>query len=79
MICAYDGCETGIHCRGLCARHYSHERRAGTLEARPYRVQDGPPLVCLCHHTEAEPGRDFGECPSCRRKPIALLEASVFG
>ena len=44
---------------------------------RRYTLAPAPPLVCLCHHTEADPGRNFGECPACRRKPMALIQASV--
>ena len=45
--------------------------------ARRYTLAPAPPLVCLCLHTEADPGRNFGECPACRRKPMALIQASV--
>ena len=46
---------------------------------RHYTRPTPPPLVCLCTPPLADPGRDFGECPACRRKPMALIQQSVFG
>lgn len=31
------------------------------------------PLVCVCPDTKADPSRNAGECPDCRRKPLALM------
>lgn len=31
------------------------------------------PLVCVCPDTKADPRRNWGECPDCRRKPLALM------
>ena len=86
MICAFDGHETD-HYQGrhLCARHYRLAYRDGTIENYPtitgtlakWNMQ--APLVCLCPERPTDPGANFGECPACRRKPMALLEQSVFG
>ena len=34
------------------------------------------PLVCVCPDTKADPARNWGECPDCRRKPLALMGVS---
>ena len=85
MICVYDGHETGtVQGRGLCHRHYRQVTRDGTLDNYPLLTgrplwDRQPPLVCLCTPPLAHPDINFGECYICRRKPIALIEASVIG
>lgn len=32
-------------------------------------------LVCVCPEPDADLARNFGECSSCRRKPLALMGA----
>ena len=46
---------------------------------RHYTRPTPPPLVCLCSPPLAHPLINFGECYVCRRKPMALIEQSVFG
>lgn len=39
-------------------------------------VPQGPfvnPLVCVCAEPKADPRVNFGECATCRRKPLALM------
>lgn len=31
------------------------------------------PMVCVCEHTDARLGVNFGQCSKCRRKPVALM------
>lgn len=31
------------------------------------------PLVCECPDTDADPARNFGQCSTCKRKPLALM------
>lgn len=37
------------------------------------RFEPRSPLVCVCPDTKANPARNWGECPDCRRKPRALM------
>lgn len=32
------------------------------------------PLVCLCRGSRASLRVNWGECPSCRRKPLRLMK-----
>lgn len=31
------------------------------------------PLVCVCPEPDVDPRRNWGECSTCRRKPLALM------
>lgn len=33
------------------------------------------PMVCVCVSTVADPRIAYGQCPVCKRKPLALMEA----
>jgi hypothetical protein len=34
------------------------------------------PMVCECPEPQADPRRNFGQCPACKRKPLALMKVT---
>lgn len=49
-------------------------RKGGLSESNAARVADGAaPLFCECPDTDADPARNFGQCSTCKRKPLALM------
>lgn len=43
------------------------------LEGEDFDAEPYGSLVCVCPDTKADPSRNWGECPDCRRKPLALM------
>lgn len=71
--------------RGLCRGCYSTVRAHGELDRWP-RLDGQPfvpynqavnPLVCVCASPVADLRVNFGECATCRRKPLALFSAAA--
>lgn len=50
-ICAIEGCDKPVECRGLCGKHYHREQRAGTLDNFPRKVMKNPITCLLCDNT----------------------------
>lgn len=73
-------CDKPAWSRNLCTAHYGRHWRQGTLESFPRKrewtapsVSFVNPLVCTCPDTLADPRINWGQCPTCKRKPLSLM------
>lgn len=69
--------KNGYTARGLCYEHDALVADMGLSSDYP-RPHESP-LVCVCEDERCDLEVDFGQCPTCGKKPLRLFLVSATG